>query len=120
MHCTNCTDQEMLDMKLVLRNKTPECDSFITHREVMPLYWRTWTKCQCLLSLGERHTAAALVTCPFTRHAAKTDMVAYDNCVNPSVNICEFTLADLFGMYCYNTEFERRELLWSMHEVIIP
>jgi len=194
MHCNNCSDKDILEMKGTLKNETHECRMFITHRDEMPLNWRTRTKCECLLSLGDRETAAALVTCPFTAHAARTDMVAYDNCKSPDVDICdfqsvknrvreglmaiypagwpicsqafkvyfestpdsnhfssivptwcpcyeilatwwpkglevlncnavtfyEFTLAELFGMYCWNPVFQRRELLWSMYELIVP
>lgn len=92
LHCNHCTDDEITDMKAVLQNISESCDMFITYRDVMPLYWRTPLKCVCLGSLGDtREEVAELVYCPFTTHAARTDLTAYDNCYNDDVEICDFT-----------------------------
>jgi len=92
LHCNHCTDDEITDMKAVLQNTSESCDMFISHRDEMPLYWRTPLKCICLGSLGTtREEVAELVYCPFTTHAARTDLTAYDNCYNDDVLICDFT-----------------------------
>jgi len=91
LHCNNCTDDDMNNMKAAIQNYSVTCDMFITYRDEMPLYWRTPLKCVCLDSLGTREEASEWVYCPFTDHAARTDMVAYDNCNDESVEICDFT-----------------------------
>jgi hypothetical protein len=91
LHCNHCTDDEITNMKAVLQNVSESCDMFITHRDEMPLYWRTPLKCVCLESLGEtREEVGEYVYCPFTAHAARTDLTAYDNCISPNVQICDF------------------------------
>jgi len=91
LHCNHCTDDEILDMKAALQNISESCDMFVTYRDVMPLYWRTPLKCVCLESLGStREEVAELVYCPFTAHAARTDLTAFDNCINPDIEICDF------------------------------
>jgi len=91
LHCNTCTDDEILDMKAAIQDYSETCDMFITHREEMPLYWRTPLKCECLNSLGNsRDEVGDWVYCPFTNHAARTDLTAYDNCNDKSVTICDF------------------------------
>lgn len=92
LHCNHCSDDEISDMKAVLQDMSASCDMFITYRDEMPLYWRTPLKCVCLGSLGAtREEVAELVYCPFTTHAARTDLTAYDNCYNEDVEICDFS-----------------------------
>jgi len=92
LHCNHCTDDEILDMKAAIQNYSESCDMFISHREEMPLYWRTPLKCVCLESLGDtRDEVAEWVYCPFTAHPARTDLTAYDNCNDESIEICDFT-----------------------------
>merc|ERR1719193_1180057 len=92
LHCNTCSDDEISDMKAAIQDYSVSCDMFITYRDEMPLYWRTPLKCVCLASLGAtREEVAELVYCPFTAHAARTDLTAYDNCVSPDVEICDFT-----------------------------
>jgi len=92
MHCNHCTGSEIREMKAVIQNVSVPCDMFITYREEMPLYWRTPMKCQCLGSLGAtRDEVAEYVYCPFTTHAARTDLICYDNCYNDDVLMCDFS-----------------------------
>merc|ERR1719233_2356755 len=91
LHCNTCTDDEISDMKAAIQDYSPSCDMFITYREEMPLYWRTPLKCVCLNSLGvSREEVGEWVYCPFTSHAARTDLTAYDNCNDEDVTICDF------------------------------
>jgi len=92
VHCNHCSDDEILDMKAVIQNVSESCDMFISYRDVMPLYWRTPLKCTCLGSLGDtREEVAEYVYCPFTSHAAKSDLLCYDNCYSDDVEICDFS-----------------------------
>lgn len=105
-HCPDvnvCTQTATMLMKLNLQHISSECDLFIGGREYQPLAWRTPSKCNCLTSLGTRAEAAELVNCPFTLHAAGSDMIAYDNCADPTVEICDFN---------YVWEEMQKELLW--------
>jgi len=92
LHCNTCSDDEISDMKAAIQDYSESCDMFITHRDEMPLYWRTPLKCVCLNSLGNtREEVGEWVYCPFTKHEARTDLTAYDNCNDESVEICDFT-----------------------------
>jgi len=92
LHCNTCSDDEISDMKAAIQNYSETCDMFITHRDEMPLYWRTPLKCVCLDSLGNsREEVGAWVYCPFTNHQARTDLTAYDNCNDKFIKVCDFT-----------------------------
>jgi len=92
LHCNTCSDDEISDMKAAIQDYSVTCDMFITYRDEMPLYWRTPLKCVCLNSLGDsREEVGEWVYCPFTKHEARTDLTAYDNCNDESVVICDFT-----------------------------
>merc|ERR1719493_616859 len=78
-------------MKEILKDNSVECDAFITNREDQPLSWRTPMKCVCMESLGTRAEAAEMIYCPFSLHAAATDMLAYDHCVSDEFEICDFS-----------------------------
>jgi len=88
-HCTSCTLEDMDELKNILVNTTVECDAFLSWRETEPQAWRTPMKCRCLESLGTREEAARIVHCPFNPHAARTDMICYDNCIDDSIEICD-------------------------------
>lgn len=79
-------------MKAVIQNVSESCDMFISYRDEMPLYWRTPLKCVCLGSLGDtREEVAEYVYCPFTTHAARTDLICYDYCFSEDIEICDFS-----------------------------
>merc|ERR1719499_639804 len=92
-HCPNvneCTETTTMIMKKQLQRVSTECNMFIGLREYQPLSWRTPLKCSCLLSLGTRAQAAHYMHCPFALHAAGSAMIAYENCADPEVAICDF------------------------------
>jgi len=87
-YCPGCNEYQDAIMEDVITTKSAACYHFVYQRATMGLYWRSRWKCGCIMDIGNFHSTSTIVTCPFTQHTSKSDMISYDNC--GSRKICDW------------------------------
>jgi len=81
-YCTECSEQEIDDTMEIIIAASNVCEYYLKYSEDMPLYMKTYWRCQCYATLAENiDELETYMSCPMVKDSfISTEIIAFANC----------------------------------------